>query len=148
MMKRLFDIAGSSLALICLSPLFLVIAVAIKLDSPGPVMFRQERVGRHGRLFRIHKFRTMRGDAPALGPAVTVGVDPRITRIGPHSAPFIFRAPVLRLDPRFRLPDGVWDQLPQYARFGFAVFKLKEGKADVHPMAFTFPRCSGSWERA
>lgn len=44
-----------------------------------------------------------------------------------------------RLDERFRLPDGVWDQLPQYAKFGFAVFKLKKGKFDVHPMAFTFP---------
>lgn len=44
-----------------------------------------------------------------------------------------------RLDVRFRLPEGVWDKLPQYARYGFVVFKLKEGRADVHPMAFTFP---------
>lgn len=44
-----------------------------------------------------------------------------------------------RLDARFRLPEGVWDKLPQYGKFGFAVFKLKEGRADVHPMAFTFP---------
>jgi lipopolysaccharide/colanic/teichoic acid biosynthesis glycosyltransferase len=60
----------------------LAIALWIRLDSPGPVFFRQQRVGQHGRLFRIHKFRTMVADAPARGPAVTVGADPRITRAG------------------------------------------------------------------
>ena len=70
------------MALLLLSPLMLLVALAIRLDSPGPVFFRQERVGRGGRSFRIHKFRTMRQDAPAIGPAVTVGRDPRITRVG------------------------------------------------------------------
>ena len=65
-----------------LLPAGLVIAALVRLDSPGPVFFRQERVGRFGRIFRIHKFRTMRVDAPHIGPAVTVGVDPRITRVG------------------------------------------------------------------
>jgi lipopolysaccharide/colanic/teichoic acid biosynthesis glycosyltransferase len=60
----------------------LAIAVAIKLDSRGPVFFRQQRVGRHGALFRIHKFRSMVADAPARGPALTIGNDARITRIG------------------------------------------------------------------
>jgi len=82
MPKRLFDLAGAGLALLLLSPLMLLTALWIKLDSPGPVFFRQERIGRHGVPFRIHKFRTMVADAPARGPALTVGADPRITRAG------------------------------------------------------------------
>ena len=82
MAKRLFDLIGASLALLLLAPLLLVVALAIRLDSPGPVFFRQERVGRGGVPFRIHKFRTMRADAPALGPQVTVVQDARITRVG------------------------------------------------------------------
>ncbi|WP_343633350.1 sugar transferase [Roseateles sp.] len=82
MAKRLFDILCSGLGLLLLSPLLLAVAAWIKLDSRGPVMFRQERVGRHGRPFRIHKFRTMRVDAPKLGPQITIGDDARITRSG------------------------------------------------------------------
>ena len=82
MAKRLFDLIGATLALLLLAPLLAAAAVAIRVDSPGPVFFRQERVGRGGVLFRIHKFRTMRVDAPALGLQVTVGRDARITRVG------------------------------------------------------------------
>jgi lipopolysaccharide/colanic/teichoic acid biosynthesis glycosyltransferase len=82
MAKRVFDLLGASLALLLLSPLMLAIALAIKLDSRGPVFFRQQRVGRHGVPFFIHKFRSMVADAPQRGPALTVGDDPRITRIG------------------------------------------------------------------
>lgn len=82
MAKRLFDLVCAGVALLLLSPLLLGIALWIRLDSSGPVFFRQERVGRGGTLFRIHKFRTMREDAPALGPQLTVGADPRITRAG------------------------------------------------------------------
>jgi len=82
MSKRLFDVVGAGLALVLFSPLLLLLALVIRLDSPGPVFFRQERVGRHGVLFRIHKFRTMVADAPARGLALTVGADPRITRCG------------------------------------------------------------------
>ena len=82
MAKRLFDLLGAAIALLLLAPLLLGVALAIRLDSPGPVFFRQQRVGRGGVLFSIHKFRTMRAGAPALGPAVTVGDDARITRIG------------------------------------------------------------------
>jgi len=78
--KRAFDIASALLGLALLAPLFLVVAAWIKLDSPGPVFFRQERIGRGGTPFRIHKFRTMRVEA--AGPALTVGADPRITRAG------------------------------------------------------------------
>jgi lipopolysaccharide/colanic/teichoic acid biosynthesis glycosyltransferase len=80
MAKRLFDIVAAALALVLLAPLLLVVALLIKLDSPGPVFFRQERVGRHGVPFRIHKFRTMREGV--AGPPLTVGADPRITRSG------------------------------------------------------------------
>ena len=73
MAKRLFDLVLAVAALALLWPLLLVLAVWIKLDSPGPVFFRQERVGRHGRPFRIHKFRTMVADAPARGAPLTVG---------------------------------------------------------------------------
>ena len=80
MTKRLFDLLGATVALLLLAPLLLVVAAAIKLDSPGPVFFRQQRVGRGGVPFRIHKFRTMRDGA--LGLQLTVGDDPRITRVG------------------------------------------------------------------
>lgn len=80
--KRLFDLVFAGLGLLALSPLLLAVALWIRLDSPGPVMFRQERVGRFGRTFLIHKFRSMRVDAPATGPQITVGADPRITRSG------------------------------------------------------------------
>ena len=80
--KRAFDLAVAGSGLIALLPIFAVIALWVRLDSRGEVFFRQERVGRGGALFRIHKFRTMRTDAPTTGPAITVGADPRITRAG------------------------------------------------------------------
>lgn len=81
-MKRLFDILASGFGLLVLSPLFLILAVWIPLDSPGPVFYRQTRVGRGGRDFRIFKFRTMRVGADK-GSLVTIGGrDPRVTRAG------------------------------------------------------------------
>lgn len=80
MAKRLFDVLGSAAALLLLAPLLLAVALIVKLDSPGPVFFRQERVGRRGVPFRIHKFRTMH--AGAAGPQLTAVDDPRITRAG------------------------------------------------------------------
>lgn len=82
MAKRVFDLLAAALALVALCPLLLLIALWVKLDSPGPVLFRQQRVGRHGREFSIHKFRTMVADAPQRGPQITVDKDPRITRAG------------------------------------------------------------------
>ncbi|MFG6464918.1 sugar transferase [Roseateles sp. DXS20W] len=79
MAKRLFDLICSGLGLLLLWPVLLAAALWIKLDSPGPVLFRQTRVGRHGVPFTIHKFRTMRA---APGAQITVGEDPRITRAG------------------------------------------------------------------
>ena len=82
MIKRVFDWVASSLGLLALVPLFFVLATWIKLDSPGPIFFRQERVGRGGNTFRIHKFRTMRTDAELCGPQITIGADARVTRVG------------------------------------------------------------------
>lgn len=81
MSKRLFDIAAALAGLLLLAPLFAAIALWIRLDSPGPVFFRQQRVGRHGKPFLIFKFRTMRA-APAEALQLTVGRDARITGAG------------------------------------------------------------------
>ncbi len=80
--KRALDVLISAAALLLLSPLLLLIALAVKLDSPGPVFYRQERVGRNGVPFRIFKYRTMVTDADKRGPAITVERDSRITRVG------------------------------------------------------------------
>lgn len=80
MTKRLFDVAVSAIALVVLSPVLLICAVAVRLDSRGPALFRQERVGLGGTTFRIHKFRSLR-----LGPAgalISPSGDPRVTRVG------------------------------------------------------------------
>ena len=82
MMKRLFDLIVSFIGLVLTAPLLLVLALCVKLGSPGPALFRQERMGRDFRPFRINKFRTMVVDAPKRGAQITVGEDPRITRIG------------------------------------------------------------------
>ena len=82
MLKRLLDLALATLALVALAPLLLAAMAWVRVDSPGPMFFRQERVGRHGRPFRIHKLRTMRADAPAAGPAITAHADERVTRAG------------------------------------------------------------------
>ena len=82
MAKRLFDIVSSGIGLLCLAPVFVVMAIWIKLDSRGPVFYRQTRVGRYGRDFRIFKFRSMRVGSDK-GRQITVGErDPRITRSG------------------------------------------------------------------
>ncbi len=94
-MKRVMDVVLVAIGLALLSPLLLLIAIAIKLEGKGPVLFRQERVGRHFRPFRIYKFRTMVVGAERLGPGLTVRDDRRVTRLG-----------------RF-LRDSKLDELPQ-----------------------------------
>ena len=96
MAKRLIDFVLSSIALLTLSPVLLLLALWIKLNSPGPVFYRGTRVGRLGKGFRIYKFRTMVADAENLGGPSTPADDPRITRVG-------------RLLRRFNL-----DELPQF----------------------------------
>ena len=80
--KRVFDIVVSFLMLIILSLLFIILAIAIKIDSKGPVFYRQERVTQYGKKFRIHKFRTMVVNADKIGCQVTVAGDSRITKVG------------------------------------------------------------------
>ncbi len=80
--KRCFDFFVSSIMLIILSPLFLFLALAIKIDSKGPVFFRQERVTQYGKTFRIFKFRTMVNNADKIGSQVTVASDARVTKVG------------------------------------------------------------------
>ena len=81
-LKRLVDIVFSGVALVLLSPFLLVLAVLVKTSSPGPVFFRQERIGRHGKPFKIIKFRSMYCDAEKKGPQLSSATDPRITPIG------------------------------------------------------------------
>ncbi|MBR1481120.1 MAG: exopolysaccharide biosynthesis polyprenyl glycosylphosphotransferase [Paludibacteraceae bacterium] len=81
-MKRLFDVTASLLALVLLSPLLLLLALGVRLSSPGPVIYRQERVGLHGRPFRILKFRTMVEDAESGVPQLSQESDPRVTPFG------------------------------------------------------------------
>jgi FlaA1/EpsC-like NDP-sugar epimerase/lipopolysaccharide/colanic/teichoic acid biosynthesis glycosyltransferase len=80
--KRILDITVALIGLIILAPVFVAIAILIRLDSPGPVFFRGRRVGQYGKTFYILKFRSMIPDAPQKGPAITCGDDPRITKIG------------------------------------------------------------------
>ena len=80
--KRVFDIVVSLLILAVCSPFFLILAAAIKIDSRGPVFYRQVRVGRYDEDFRIFKFRTMVANADKIGLSLTTGNDPRITRVG------------------------------------------------------------------
>jgi len=140
LVKRLFDLAIAAVALLLLWPLMLVIALCIRLDSPGPALFTQERVGWHGRLFRIYKFRTM-----FVGAEKNMGVivehtadgrrflvkgkaDPRITRIGRHlrrwsldELPQLFnvlKGEMSIVGPRPELPELVQDYAPwQHKRF-------------------------------
>ena len=81
MTKRLFDLCGAALGLLGSLPLLLVVAIAVKLDSAGPVLFTPVRVGRGRRPFRVFKFRSMFADSDK-GSAITSGVDPRVTRVG------------------------------------------------------------------
>ena len=80
--KRFLDVVLAFILTVLLSPVMLILAVCIKLDSKGPVFYRQERVTQYGKKYRIFKFRTMVTDADKKGPLVTTGQDSRITRMG------------------------------------------------------------------
>lgn len=82
MVRRSVDLILSLVTLVLLTPVFALVAIVIKLDSPGPVLYSQARVGRKGRLFKVHKFRSMVADAEQAGPPLTGSADPRITRVG------------------------------------------------------------------
>ena len=82
MLKRVFDVFGTACGLLILAPLFIAVGLAVALGSPGPVFFRQTRIGRYGVMFRIFKFRTMTGAEPTAGPILTIGDNPRVTPFG------------------------------------------------------------------
>ncbi len=82
LLKRIFDVIMSLLMIISLSPVFLILAIVIKLDSEGPVFFKQERITQYGKKFRMLKFRTMVVNAEKIGTQVTVNNDSRITKVG------------------------------------------------------------------
>lgn len=82
MLKRAFDLVASGVGLIVLSPLLLGIALAVRLTSPGPALYRARRVGRHGKEFTLYKFRSMVANADRQGPGITAAQDRRITRVG------------------------------------------------------------------
>ena len=82
MLKRFFDLFFTVPGIIIIFPFFAIIALWIKIDSPGPVFYRQERLGKEGKMFKIYKFRTMVANADKIGGAITIGYDSRITRSG------------------------------------------------------------------
>jgi lipopolysaccharide/colanic/teichoic acid biosynthesis glycosyltransferase len=140
--KRLFDAIASLLALTALSPLLLAIAGLIKLDSPGPVFFRQQRLGRGARPFTIYKFRTMRAGASTRGPRITVHADPRVTRVGRVLRRFdldelptllnVLRGEMSLVGPRPELPE----YLPYYTEEQKQVLTVRPGLTDPGTLAF------------
>lgn len=115
MSKRLFDIAAACIGLLLLAPLLLALALWIRLDSPGPALFRQVRVGRHGVPFEIYKFRTMRQQS-AQGRQLTIGADARITRAGR----FLRRSKLDELPQLFNVVGGSMSLVgprPEVARY-------------------------------
>jgi lipopolysaccharide/colanic/teichoic acid biosynthesis glycosyltransferase len=140
--KRLFDVVAAAGGLAVTAPLFLLIAAAIKLDSPGPVFFRQQRLGRDFRPFQIFKFRTMVYDAPQRGSAITVGDDPRITRVGKllrrsklDELPQLLN--VLRGDMSIVGPRPEVPQYVQMFRDDYAeILKVRPGITDLASVAY------------
>ena len=143
MAKRLFDLAFAAVTLLLLTPVLVAVALWVRLDSPGPVFFRQQRVGRDGQLFGIYKFRTMRPGADIKGLQLTVGGDGRITRAGVwlrrskvDELPQFFN--VLRGDmsvvgPRPEVPRYV-AQYPTHMRS--VVLSVRPGITDLASIAF------------
>ena len=115
--KRCFDVIVSLLGIIILSPVFIIVSIAIKLDSKGDVFFLQKRVGRYGKEFNIYKFRTMVTDAEKLGKQITVGKDNRITKVGASLRKFkidelpqlfnVFKGDMSLVGPRPEVPKYV-----------------------------------------
>jgi len=142
MLKRAFDIIIASIGLIAFSPLMLIIAILIKLDSPGPVFYRAPRVGKDGKPFRMFKFRTMVADAEKIGPPITIGDDPRITRIGARLRSSrldelpqlinVFRGEMSMVGPRPETPYFVEKFSPEQRE----VLKVKPGMTGPAQIAF------------
>jgi lipopolysaccharide/colanic/teichoic acid biosynthesis glycosyltransferase len=140
--KRAFDLFVGSVALVVLAPIFLLLAVAVMIDSGGPVLFKQERVGRGGRPFRMYKIRSMVRDAERMAANVSASGDPRVTRVGVHlrrwhldELPQLFN--VLKGDmslvgPRPETPEYV----ARYTEDERQVLAVKPGVAGPSTLAF------------
>ena len=142
--KRGADVVLSLLALICLSPVYLIVALAVKISSPGPVLFRQKRVGRGGRLFTIYKFRTMRTDTPR-DTATHLLQDPSryITRVGA----FLRRSSLDELPQFFNVLKGdmsiVGPRPALYNQYDLIAAREKAGVNAVRPGITGLAQISG-----
>ena len=133
MVKRILDVTAALIGLLILAPLFVVVGVLIKLDSPGPVFFKGKRVGQYGKVFDILKFRSMVPDAPQKGAAITCQDDPRVTRMGKvlrktkldelPSLVNVLKGEISLVGPRPEAPDWVERYTPQQR----AVLNVKPG---------------------
>lgn len=140
--KRIFDLLFTFVGVIVLLPLFLAIAVWIKLDSPGPVFFRQTRIGQFGREFTIYKFRTMVANAEALGKQITATDDQRITRSGKFIRRYkldelpqlfnVFKGEMSLVGPRPEVPKYVALYMPEQR----LVLEVSPGITDLASLKF------------
>lgn len=140
--KWVFDTVISGVLLFVLSPLLLAVAALVKLDSSGPVLFRQPRLGKSGRLFEVLKFRTMVAHGGENGPSVTGSSDPRVTRIGRILRRYdldelptlfnVFKGEMSLVGPRPEVPKF----LPYYTEEQRRVFAVKPGLTDLATLAF------------
>lgn len=135
--KRIFDVLGSLLILIVFSPILLIVSIAIKIDSKGPVIFKQERVGKGGRVFRIYKFRSMCVNAEHTGTGVySEKGDARVTRVGKFlrassidelpQAINILKGDMSFVGPRPPLTYHPW-KIDEYTEEQFRMFEVRPG---------------------
>lgn len=145
--KRVTDVLFSAFALIAGLPLMLLIAAAIRLTSPGPVLYHQPRVGRNGRVFMLHKFRSMRTDAERGGPAWATAGDPRVTRVGRFLRRYrldelpqvwnILSGQMSLVGPRPERPEFV-DQLTKEVRYYAQRHAVKPGLTGWAQVRYTY----------
>lgn len=143
MLKRLFDFAAAAAGLLVLAPVMLIIALRIKMEDGGPVLFKQERIGLDGEPFNILKFRTMVTDAQKRGPQVTTDKDPRITRIGGFLRHYkldelpqlinVAKGDMSVVGPRPEVPRYVATYSPQMRA---KVLSVRPGMTDIASIAF------------
>jgi lipopolysaccharide/colanic/teichoic acid biosynthesis glycosyltransferase len=142
MLKRSFDITASLIGIIILLPVFLLVAIWIKLDSPGPILFQQVRVGRNGQEFAIYKFRSMVVAAESLGKQITIGDDRRITPSGKLLRQFkldelpqlfnVLKGDMSLVGPRPEVPSYVQLYAPEQRR----VLDVRPGITDLASIEF------------
>jgi lipopolysaccharide/colanic/teichoic acid biosynthesis glycosyltransferase len=142
MIKRLFDVISALIGLILVSPFFLIVPILIKLDSEGPVFFKQWRTGKDRKPFRIYKFRTMVQNADKMGAQITAGNDPRITTIGKFLRRYaidelptlinVLKGEMSIVGPRPELPK----YLPDYTGKYQEILSVRPGLTDLGTIAF------------